>query len=339
MTEPNGDQRFEPGTNDALTPRAADSSAEATAVDPFEAELQAELERIRNPKANWTQAVLVLAVSFMLFTALGLRDKPFAFGILIAVLLFHELGHFIGMRIFGYRNVRIFFIPLFGAAVSGQKSSAKSYQEAIVTLLGPLPGLILSSVLLVLALNLPDIAPQQRRLLLHTSALFGLINAFNIFPVYPLDGGRLLNLVLFSRNRFLEGIFQVVAAIALLVYGQTHSAPMLFILGIWMLIAVRPRFRENTIARNVGKRFDGQLPALNDPIPSPIFQEIVAQTRELLPAPKTNKVLAGTIYRIWEKIHVEPPGFVATFLLLAAYLVAVALTIPWLQFLLFPTAR
>ncbi len=46
----------------------------------------------------------------MLFIVLGMRNNPVAFTVtLVGVLLFHELGHYAGMRIFGYRNVRMFF--------------------------------------------------------------------------------------------------------------------------------------------------------------------------------------------------------------------------------------
>ncbi len=53
--------------------------------------------------------------------------------------------------------------------------------------------------------------------------LLGLINGFNLLPVFPLDGGRLLNQILFSRNRYLEGVFQFLAAVALVAYGAAHG--------------------------------------------------------------------------------------------------------------------
>ena len=50
-------------------------------------------------------------------------------GILVGVVLLHELGHYAGMRLFGYRDVRIFFIPFFGAAASGVKERAPVWQQ------------------------------------------------------------------------------------------------------------------------------------------------------------------------------------------------------------------
>ena len=65
--------------------------------------------------------------------------------ILIPVLLLHELGHFAGMRLFGYRNVQMFFVPFLGAAVSGRKHAAPVWQQVVVLLLGPLPGLLVAA--------------------------------------------------------------------------------------------------------------------------------------------------------------------------------------------------
>ncbi|MGO8688456.1 MAG: site-2 protease family protein [Thermoguttaceae bacterium] len=298
--------------------------------NPFEESVLEELEKIRNPKGNWTQAVMVLVVSLLLFLALGMGSHPIAFtATLVGILFFHELGHYVGMRIFGYRNVRMFFIPLFGAAVSGQKTNAKSYQEAIVSLLGPVPGLCLAAVLLVAAL-VPVFSRDCRNGLLWVAILLGLINGFNLLPIYPLDGGRLLNQILFSRNRYLESAFQFLAAIALVAYGATHGKIFLCVFGVLILPAVTATFKTNMIARNVGRQFPGELPPINGPIPPAIFRAVVQGVKAKSPALKTAKGMAGVVFRVWEKMHARPPGAVATAALLAVYLLAWLLTLPWI---------
>ena len=47
------------------------------------------------------------------------------------------------MRIFHYRNLRMFFIPLFGAAVTGRNWNVPGWKKALVSLAGPLPGIAL----------------------------------------------------------------------------------------------------------------------------------------------------------------------------------------------------
>jgi hypothetical protein len=45
--------------------------------------------------------------------------------------------------------------------------------------------------------------------------------------------------------------------------------------------------------------------------------------------------MAGIVFRVWEKMHVQPPGAVATVALLLVYVLAGALTLPWILPLFF----
>src|SRR6476620_4690515 len=66
--------------------------------------------------------------------------------LITAVVLFHELGHFIAMKAFRYKDLGIFFIPLLGAYVSGSKREVSQKESAVILLAGPLPGIILGAV-------------------------------------------------------------------------------------------------------------------------------------------------------------------------------------------------
>ena len=61
-------------------------------------------------------------------------------GILVGVVLFHELGHFTFMKIFGYKGVNMTFVPFIGAYVSGEVSRFSKKEKLIVLMAGPLPG-------------------------------------------------------------------------------------------------------------------------------------------------------------------------------------------------------
>jgi Zn-dependent protease len=293
----------------------------------FEVSVREALEEIRNPKANWKQTLVILAVSLALFMGLHMQNSPIAFtAMLVGVLFFHELGHYLGMQIFGYRNVRMFFIPLFGAAVSGQATSGKSYQQAIVTLLGPLPGLCLALVLFA-ALSVPGLIQTYRIEVAQVAMLLALLNGFNLLPVLPLDGGRLLNQILFSRNRYLEGVFHVLAGFALIAYGATRDQQVLVWIGVWLLISARPTFKTNGIATHISRQFGGELPPLDAPIPLGTLRAIRAEIKSELPAVKTAKAVANVTFRVWEKMHVRPPGAAATGALLLVYLLGATVAI------------
>src|SRR5262245_26006745 len=92
-------------------------------------QIVAEIQKLQDKQSSRTSAVLVLFASLAMFIGLGgaagSRSGGSAFSltnlfILVPVLLFHEAGHWVAMRAFGYRNLRMFFIPFLGAAVSGR---------------------------------------------------------------------------------------------------------------------------------------------------------------------------------------------------------------------------
>jgi Zn-dependent protease len=306
----------------------AEIVAEEAPADAFEESVLAELEKVRNPKNNWVQAIMILVVSLALFVGIGGKDNPIAFTLLlVAVLFVHEMGHYIGMRIFGYRNVKMFFIPLFGAAVSGQRTNAESYQEAIVTLLGPVPGLFLAIALLVAALA-PGMSVEVRHQVNSAAVLLAIINCFNLLPIFPFDGGRLLNQVLFSRNRYLEAVFLVVASLALIGLGIAMKTPVFWILGIWMLLTVGATLKTSSIAERVGGQFAGQLPPMSEPVPLSVLRPIIAIAKVELPSITAPRGVANVAFRVWEKMHVRPPGALATVALLATYLAAWLLIVP-----------
>jgi len=109
----------------------------------------------------------------------------FAIG-LVALLFVHEMGHAVVMKMMGIPIGGMIFIPLLGAAVLMRQMPKNAKDEAEVGIAGPIAGAIASSVCLLLAQASPDSiwAPL---------AYFGFfINLFNLIPIVPFDGGRVL---------------------------------------------------------------------------------------------------------------------------------------------------
>lgn len=126
--------------------------------------------------------------------------------LITAIVMIHELGHFFAMKFFRYNDLGIFFIPLLGAYVSGTKREVSQKQSAIILLAGPLPGIIIGIILYLLDQNssgyyLFDISYSRIGL------LFIILNLINLFPVYPLDGGQLLNRVFLDEESIWSKVF------------------------------------------------------------------------------------------------------------------------------------
>ncbi len=126
--------------------------------------------------------------------------------LITAIVLFHELGHFFAMKLFRYKDLGIFFIPLLGAYVSGSKREVSQKESAIILLAGPIPGIILGSILYILYENNPSL--KLGNIYLDRVALSLIIlNMINLLPIYPLDGGQLLNRVFLDEEGWIGKAF------------------------------------------------------------------------------------------------------------------------------------
>jgi Zn-dependent protease len=124
-------------------------------------------------------AIISIAVYSFIF------GWPFAIG-LVALLFIHEMGHALVMKLKGIPIGGMIFIPLLGAAVFMSKMPKNAKDEAEVGIAGPIAGAIAASVCFLFA--------QANPYSIWTPlAYFGFfINLFNLVPIVPFDGGRIL---------------------------------------------------------------------------------------------------------------------------------------------------
>lgn len=153
--------------------------------------------------------------------------------LLVVVIFIHEMGHFIAMKRFGYSDVKMLFIPFLGAYVSGQPRRVNPVHRIITLLAGPLPGMILGMLLYFVYANTGD------PIYLRASYLFILLNAFNLLPVSPLDGGQLLETMFLQTNSRVQSLFIIISCV-LLFYFSIYTRNYFFLLIVWLLIM---RFR------------------------------------------------------------------------------------------------
>jgi Zn-dependent protease len=282
---------------------------------------------LRGPEPAASRSGLVLVLSLLAFVAAGNANWPAReLAILVGVLFFHELGHWLGMQLFGYQNVKMFFLPFFGAAVSGKKVGAPQWQEAIVYLLGPIPGLLVGCGLLFLHLLSPN------PLLFEIAKWLVWINAFNLLPLEPLDGGRLLNLLIFSRHQVLESVFVVVTSLLVLGLGVRTRSWLFAGLGVFGLLMVPARYRIARMASLVRERWP-LLPSRIADAPESVLRDIFREvTGSLRNQPNTAKVaaVAPTMRAVYERSLVRPVSLLGTIPLLAAYLGGIFLFFVWL---------
>lgn len=178
-------------------------------------------------------AITLLSVLlFILSFSLLITDNYAFILILVGVLLIHELGHFALMKVFGYSNVRMLFVPLMGAFVHGKKDIYSQKQSALVLLAGPIPGVLIGLSLLFFG----DVNTEW---VLEAGLLFLFLNVLNLVPLDPLDGGQLLKVLFFGKQELFQLLFALVSSLTLIGLGWWMQAWL--IVGFGFLLGLRVR--------------------------------------------------------------------------------------------------
>lgn len=271
------------------------------------AEITAQLHR----PASLVATLVILAVSLVAFLGAGaLQWDLQVLGLVVVVLVLHELGHFAAMRLSGYRNVRMFFIPFFGAGVSGRHLTVRGWTKVVVSLSGPLPGIVLGAVMAVVAIY------TQAPLAAHLALLLLWLNGVNLLPVLPLDGGWVVHTLLFSRNPYLDVLFRLCAIVAVLAYGMTGGGRILIAVGALMAIGLPVAVILARITAQA--RREGLAAQVTDDqeIPPALALAIIAKLRVAIPRTVATRLLAQHTISIVESLNGRPPGWAVTLLLL-----------------------
>ena len=291
----------------------------ANAVSPDDAirhrDVLLELEKAGEKSSGWGKGLLLLLLSLMAFIAIGFAQWSSweALSILVGVLFVHELGHFLAMRLFKYRNLRMFFIPFLGAAVTGRNYNVAGWKKVIVSLMGPLPGILLGAVIggVGLALHHP--------LLIKIALMSVIINGFNLLPVLPLDGGWIAHAVLFSRHHLLDCAFRIFAVLGLIALGILTQTRILAYIAIPMLLGIGAAYKLARISREIKARGLPQASTDDQSIPPETAIAIINAVRDELPGAQTPKAAAQHTLQVFETLNAKPPGWLASTALLMVH--------------------
>jgi Zn-dependent protease len=150
-----------------------------------------------------------LALAFWWFL---LGSVQVAVGV-IALVLVHEMGHFIAARSRGISVTMPTFTP-FGAYVQTGPSSSVS-DEAYIKMAGPLVGGLAALVVLALGYALGSALMIQ----VGTTGVF--LNLFNLIPLDPFDGGGIAQV--FGRWTVVPGVLAFIYFFLMLSGGNTMN--------------------------------------------------------------------------------------------------------------------
>ncbi len=301
-----------------VKPAPVEGDPAAPAVHP---DIASALDNLANPKRSWTQNLVVLAISVVLFFSLGLWDEPLpSILVIMGALLVHEMGHLVMMKLLGYSDVQIFFIPFLGAAVSGRNVRAPGWKRAVVTLAGPLTGLAGAFSLFVAWMHVDSTH------LAKAAIVFVFLNIFNLLPLYPLDGGRFLQETLFCRNRYLEAVFRVLMGGLTILCAVFMSSWFLGLIGVFVVLNTGQVFKIGATAADLRARRD--FPDAVDPreADARVICETQIALQKRFEGVFPAAIEAKRIWDVWEKLNARPPGALAALGLLGVYFMTFVMT-------------
>jgi len=172
---------------------------------------------------------------FMIFIYSQLLGWRYAVGFVLLIFV-HETGHLIAARMMGLDVGWPVFIPFMGALIALKEAPRNAWVEAVVGIGGP----ILGSIGALAVWSAYFFTGNVLYLALGNAGFF--INLFNLIPMIPLDGGRIVTAI--SPWFWLVGLLILIPVLVI------SKNVFLIIILIFLLVQGLPRvkalFRKRT---------------------------------------------------------------------------------------------
>lgn len=201
----------------------------------------------------------------------SILEVALLFAVFFCVIL-HEFGHALAARIFGIQTRDITIYPMGGVARL-ERMSEDPFEELVIALAGPAVNLVIFFLLLPICMHF-SATPFDFENLAPPNTLSGSLNhylqmlmfsnlgllIFNLLPIFPMDGGRvlraLLNLAVGFSNATIASVFLGnLGAIALVFLGLFSSNYILVLLAFFVFIAGRQELLMLRNRRNLNPSF------------------------------------------------------------------------------------
>tara|TARA_B100000131_G_scaffold320092_1_gene367388 strand:- start:1054 stop:1692 length:639 start_codon:yes stop_codon:yes gene_type:complete len=187
-------------------------------------------------KINYSFFIAFFAVFLSSFYTAGIVTALWAsvlFFILFASVLLHELGHAFAAKKFdiGTRNITLY---IFGGTAYLERLPKDPKVEIIISLAGPAVNLA------ILMLSIPFVILGVP-LALEVAILNIIMGVFNLFPAFPMDGGRVLRALLamvveYKKATVIAINISIISAFIFFILAIKYKIISILIVSIFLLI-------------------------------------------------------------------------------------------------------
>lgn len=151
----------------------------------------------------------------------------------VALIFLHEMGHYLAAKKRGLNVGAPTFIPFVGAWIQMKEQPMDAETEAFVGIAGLMLGSTAAFVCYLLAID------AGSHLLLALSYAGFVLNLFNLIPVSPLDGGRIVSVI--SPRIWFLGFPMLVA---LFIW---RPSPLLILIAVFALPQLWTAFKDKNV--------------------------------------------------------------------------------------------
>jgi membrane-associated protease RseP (regulator of RpoE activity) len=203
---------------------------------------------------------------------------------------------------------------MFGAAVTGSPTKHVKVNKPLVTLAGPLAGMLVGIGCAIGYWTTGSVILQQG------AATSMVLNLFNLIPLYPLDGGRFLFDTVFVRSLRAELVYRFVALLGILALAAALRMLSLALIGVFAVAAIPSSMAAGRLAGQLKPGYRGKISGAvaqaSDEQLRPFVHDIVVGSK-----PASTAQYVSRVKDVWDRIQAEPPRAAAAIGLIAAYAV------------------
>jgi stage IV sporulation protein FB len=184
--------------------------------------------------------------------------------LLILIIFIHEMGHAAAASFFSWRIKQISLLPFGGVAEMDEHGNRPLREETLVVVAGPLQHVWMVGLAFFLA-GIGWIPNDLFQLFLEYNLM---ILLFNLFPIWPLDGGKLVFLLLSLKKPFpdahrltllISTAFLSLFTILILITAPNHINVWVVILFLYFSLYHEWKQRRYVFMRFLLERYYGKI--------------------------------------------------------------------------------